>query len=246
MTDVPDPFADPSRFPDWILPDGLSQRYLNDQTVVRIALEIDRELRPDLLMVFLPGIDRVSHRLWHGVEPRSAYKIEWPLTDAHLAAMGWAIDRYYEYTDRLIGLLAEGFGPDDLILVVSDHGFEAGNNLMVLTGVHDTARALHGVFFARGRDIRAPDRQQVVSVNDVAPTVLAWLGLPVGADMDGRVAPFFFGPQPGMIATHDTAPIEYITDGPSGAEGEILEQLRALGYFEAGSGTSPNGETPSP
>ena len=60
--------------------------------------------------------------------------------------------RYYEYADRLIGLLADRFGPDDLVVVVSDHGFEAGptsgNNM--LTGKHESLAALDGVIFARG------------------------------------------------------------------------------------------------
>lgn len=244
LTEVADPFEDPSRFPEWILPERLSQRYHNDQTVVRIAREIDRELHPDLLMVFLPGIDRISHRLWGGVEPASAYEGDLGLSAAQKTAMREALDDYYRYTDALIGALVAGFGPNDLVLVVSDHGFEAGRKLMVLTGVHDTEGALYGVFFARGPHVGVPQRARMVSVNDVTPTVLRWLGLPGGADMDGRVAAFLDLPPLQPVPTHDTQPIHYVDSGASGVEQQILDQLEQLGYFDDG----PDGreEKPAP
>ena len=66
-------------------------------------------------------------------------------------------------------------------------------------------------------------------MNDVAPTILAWLGLPLGKDMDGRVASFLEPPQSvTTIATYDTVEIERLEVAPSGSEEEILDQLRAL------------------
>lgn len=238
LTEIGDPFADPSVFPEWILPGKLSQRYQNDQAVTRIAMAVDRELRPDLLMVFLPGIDRVSHRLWFGVEPDSAYKGDYGLTDEKKVAMKDALHQYYRYTDALIGKLTAGFGPDDLVLVVSDHGFEAGSKMMVLTGVHDTPRAMDGVFFASGPDVSDPVTSRRVSVNDITPSVLRWLGIPLGADMDGRPAPFIDLPPAASIPSHDTTTIEYIDDGESGMEAEILDRLQSLGYFEGQQRTS--------
>jgi hypothetical protein len=77
-----------------------------------------------------------------------------------------------------------------------------------------------------------------VSVNDVTPTILAWLGLPIGDDMQGRPAAFL-AVEPARIAripTHDTRPIERLGDAPSGAEDTLLEHLRSLGYLEANEG----------
>jgi predicted AlkP superfamily phosphohydrolase/phosphomutase len=240
LTAIGDPFADASVFPDWILPEKLSQRYQNDQAVTRIAMAVDRELQPDLLMVFLPGIDRVSHRLWFGVEPDSAYKGDYGLTDAKKAAMKDGLHQYYRYTDALIGKLTSGFGADDLVLVVSDHGFEAGTKMMVLTGVHDSHRALDGVFFASGPDVVVPGTDRLVSVNDITPSVLRWLGIPLGADMDGRPAPFIDLPIGASIPSHDTTTIDYVDDGESGMEAEILDRLQSLGYFEDEKQPTPN------
>jgi len=234
LTDVPDPFADPEGFPDWVVPAGLSQHYQSDTWVTRIALEIERREHPDLQMVFLPGIDRVSHILWGAIEPDSAYPRPM-FTTAEREVAGNALRRYYEYTDALIGTLLESYGPDDLVIVVSDHGFEAGTGDMPgVTGTHDTSRALLGVLFARGPNVEPPsDSSLRVSVDDITPTILAWLGLPIADDMDGKPAPFL-AIDPAEIArvtTYDTTPIERLGDEPSGAEKAILENLRALGYL---------------
>jgi hypothetical protein len=67
---------------------------------------------------------------------------------------------------------------------------------------------------------------------DVTPTILAWLGLPVGADMDGGVAPFLRGVRIATIRTHDVGTVQRLAGERSGAEPRILEELRALGYVE--------------
>jgi predicted AlkP superfamily phosphohydrolase/phosphomutase len=234
LTGVPDPFADARGFAPWMAPADLSRRYRDDQAVARIALAVERELRPDLLMVFLPGIDRVSHRLWATLEPPERYASPPPMTPAERETGRRALFAYYAFSDALIGRLAEGFGPDDLVMVVSDHGFEAGSQLLALTGIHSSPRARDGVIFARGPGVAAPDRRAPVSVNDVTPTILAWLELPLADDMDGRVAPFLAGEPVGRVATYDDSPVERLADRPSGAEEAILEQLEALGYLEHG------------
>jgi hypothetical protein len=236
LTDVADPFAEPTAFPAWARPDRLSLRYDNDLDVARVALAIETELRPDLMLVFFPGIDRVSHQLWASVAPEKAYKYPLAMTPEERAHTAEALRRYYVFTDSLIGLLMERYADDDLVLVVSDHGFEPATGLGFLSGGHHTARAIDGVIFARGAGVGTPPREhrRRLSVNDITPSVLTWLGLPIGADMDGAPAPFLLDAEPRRIATYDTSPIERLPIAPSGAEGEILEQLRALGYLEGG------------
>ena len=103
---------------------------------------------------------------------------------------------------------------------------------MHLTGIHETNKAIDGVIFARGRDIPSGEKVRSMSILDVTPTVLAWLGMPVAEDMDGKVAHFVGTPQKAKVATYDTEPVPHITSVPSGAEQEMLERLRLLGYFE--------------
>jgi predicted AlkP superfamily phosphohydrolase/phosphomutase len=238
LTDVPDPFLeDPDAFAPWVRPQRLTPRYWNDNAVTRVALEAEREIRPDLMLVFLAGIDRVSHILWAGMEPPSVYPEGMRMTPSQKEAAARALRDYYAYTDALIGRLLERYGPDDLVMVVSDHGFEAGRGLMFLSGVHESPRAQDGVIFTRGPGIRHPATPTRVSVNDVTPTILTWLGLPVGRDMDGSAAAFLEAPQPRYVATWDTEPIERLADAPSGAEQEIIEELEALGYLDHDDGS---------
>jgi len=231
LTGVADPFADAAVFPDWVPVDRLRQRYRDDEWVTRIALAVEAEIHPDLMLVFLPGIDRVSHRLWGATEPDAEPS---PFTREERAASLEALKRYYEFTDALIGRLLARYGGSDLALVVSDHGFEGGSSMIFLTGEHKSVQARNGVIFARGPGVAPPSQKQQLTVNDVTPTVLAWLGLPVGEDMDG-VPARFLGERADAVAripTHDTAPVERIAIGPSGGEDALLEQLRSLGYLE--------------
>jgi predicted AlkP superfamily phosphohydrolase/phosphomutase len=217
-----------------------------DADYARIALEIEAAIHPDLLMLLLPGIDRVSHAIWAGVEPPELYPPYLRASPDERAALAAALEAYYVYTDALIGALVARFGPEDLVLVVSDHGFEAGVNLGFLTGAHHTEAAAQGVIFARGRGIAPGGVAGAVGVADVAPTVLAWLGLPVADDMDGHVAGFLAVREVPRIATWDTRPVERLPLGASGVEAEIVERLRELGYLDASGAPVPEGAAPQP
>ena len=211
----------------------LAERFRDDAATARIALEVEAELRPDLMMVFLPGIDRVSHRLWGAIEKPERYAKPLDMSALQREAAREALHAYYDYSDTLIGLLSASYGENDLVVVVSDHGFEAGSHLGDLTGVHAGDAALDGILFARGPGIRSGSDTGNLSVNDVAPTILAWLGLPIGEDMDGQVASFLSPPHPvTTVATHDAGKIERLGVAPSGSEEAILEQLRSLGYID--------------
>jgi predicted AlkP superfamily pyrophosphatase or phosphodiesterase len=235
LTDVPNPFGDADAFPAWANAAEMAQRYRSDERVARIALAVEAEIRPDLMLVFLPGIDRISHRLWGALEPDAPGS---PFTPEQREASAAALRAYYRFTDALIGRLVARYDADDLVLVVSDHGFEAGSPTIFLTGRHKTPKAADGVLFARGAHVAAPETPRPVTVNDITPTILAWLGLPVGDDMDGRPAPFLALDPAAIarVATHDTGPIERLGRGPSGQEKAMLEELEALGYFQDGGG----------
>ncbi len=232
LTGFANPFEGEHGFARWMRADVLAPRFYEDEAAVRIALEIEREIHPDLMMVFLPGIDRVSHHLWGALEPPELYPTALRPTPSQREAGANALRGYYEYTDALIGLLVEAFGPLDLVIVVSDHGFESGLHLGTLTGIHSSEVAENGVMFMRGRGVPAGTDTKGTTVNDIAPTVLAWLGLPLGEDMDGVVVPFLEHEPIEPIPTHDVKAIEYLDQVPSGREEEILDQLRDLGYVE--------------
>jgi predicted AlkP superfamily phosphohydrolase/phosphomutase len=227
-----DPFRHNRDLPRGADLEDLSEAFRTDAAVTRAALAIEAATRPRLLMVFLKGIDRVSHRLFPALEPPEQIPPSLRLGPAERDAAAEALRAYYAYTDALIGLLAERFAAGDLVMVVSDHGFETRVRRGVLRGEHRSASAEDGVVFARGRGIRAGARSDGMSVLDVTPTLLAWLGLPVADDMDGAPAGFLEAGRVARIATYESKPVARGAAAPSQLEPEILEELRELGYFE--------------
>ena len=238
LTSLDNPFREEVVLPSFTRRDELTRHFYEDAALTRIALAIDRELKPDLLMVLLPGIDRVSHFLWGMVEPEAIYPEPLRPTPSERAGGRKALLEYYEYADELIGLLLDRLTSKDLVMVVSDHGFEAGHAFTILTGTHESEKAIAGVIFARGPGVTAGASIEGVSIDDITPTLLAWMGLPVAEDMDGHVATFLDVPEPDRVATHDRGAVRRIATAPSGVEDEIVDQLRTLGYIEE--------ETPPP
>jgi len=227
-----DPFYKNTHLPKWQKAETLSRWFRQDSFIARFALEIEAVEHPDVMMVLLTGIDRVSHSLWGVVEPAELYPEQLRPTESERAAGLAALQRYYEYTDVIIGKLLENYAPEDLVMIVSDHGFEAGISFGSLTGTHESDLAIDGVFFARGADIPKGKPAGPISVLDITPTILAWLDLPVAWDMDGRVARFLEKDTNQFISTYETKPVERLSSEASGADETLIEQLRALGYIE--------------
>lgn len=96
---------------------------------------------------------------------------------------------------------------------------------------------LHGVFLAHGPNIQRGLRINNASIYDMAPTILYLYGLPVPADMDGKVLTNIFAKE--FVKEH---PVRYQKAKEEGItekerlsredEEEIKERLRKLGYFE--------------
>jgi predicted AlkP superfamily pyrophosphatase or phosphodiesterase len=232
LPDFPDPFAEGNVLPRWVLRKELSRRFDEDGALARIALEIEREEKPDLLMVLLPGVDRISHYIWGVIEPEEKYPPGLQPTPEGRKGGQEALYAYYEYADALVGELMASYGPDDLVIVLSDHGFEAGQALMRLSGVHDGDDAIHGVIFARGPGIPAGSRPHKMTVRDVTPTLLLWMGLPIARDMDGGPASFLESPPKTPVDSYDDIEITFVDDRDSGVEQDIVDHLRTLGYIE--------------
>ncbi len=234
LTSFGNPFADGNPLPHFAKREELTRHFFEDSSLMRMSLEITRNLQPDLLMLLLPGIDRVSHFLWGVLEPEEKYPEPLRPSAPERAGGKRALLEYYEYSDALIGKLLELTRPEDLVMVVSDHGFEAGHVYMALTGTHESDAALDGILFARGPGITPGTKIRDVSVADVTPTILAWMGLPVADDMDGRVAGFLGTGEIARIPSYDTQEVEVVRGAPSGVESDIVEQLRTLGYIDPG------------
>ena len=159
-----------------------------------------------------------------------------PLTGIHI------VEEVYKREDIYSGPYLE-IAPD--IVFVTSSRFRAereiGQDYVVPVPLKqlETYNGLHqmdGIFIARGRNIKAASTFEGAQIMDVAPTVLYAMGLPVPAEMDGRVLVDAFLP------SHvETRPPEY-SDVPIQAQGADLslspederamrDKLRGLGYL---------------
>jgi hypothetical protein len=103
------------------------------------------------------------------------------------------LDRYYAYIDEQIGRAIDRLGPADLLLVVSGFGMDRESLSKQLlaralgeaerSGSHD--RAPDGFLIAFGSNVAPNPSLPRGAIVDLAPTVLYYLGVPVGRDMDG-------------------------------------------------------------
>lgn len=249
-------------------PSVLKFGFCEQKTYENIAFDLLPKRQPDLSMVFLVGVDPISHTFWHcyqpdkfpqGVEPDLARRL------------GRIVPSMYEHDDATIAKLLALVDPETVVIVVSDHGFQASGKLPGLTqsvdyksvglkkveeldepvnigtsGIHH----IDGVFLACGGPIvRGAVPKTQPSVLDVAPTVLALLGLPIAENMPGRVLEELI--DPGFLKAHPIRRIGAYEDvvkassapRPDAAAADRLraEQLKSIGYVGVGGGDGEAG-----
>jgi tetratricopeptide (TPR) repeat protein len=108
--------------------------------------------------------------------------------------------------------------------------------------VSEKHHRLDGILYLWGRDVRARARIDGATLVDVAPTLLALLGIPAAADMPGRVLTdaLVSGAAPARVPTYETAMARADAAVVDAAiDPVVLDRLRALGYLDT---SSPQGD----
>jgi predicted AlkP superfamily phosphohydrolase/phosphomutase/tetratricopeptide (TPR) repeat protein len=217
----------------------------------------------DLLAVYFEAIDRIGHGFIEYHPPAMAH-----VSAEDAAIYGQVVNRMYCFHDRMLGHLLDLAGPEATVLLLSDHGFYS-DHLRPAVAEHfrDPEKKFgpemnpvswhrpHGIFVAAGKSIKHDELIHGASLLDIAPTVLALLGVPVPDDMDGRVLTHIFAepvapehiasyeapdPSDGM---HREVPAE---ESDPFAARQALQQLAELGYIDlpaGGDGTPAVAET---
>lgn len=160
-----------------------------DHLHLRLLAVCDPGRTTRFLAVRLPGLDAVAHYYLRYASPTDFGDV----SDDERSRFGRVLANYYGVIDATVGTLMRSLTADDLLLVVSSHGIEplspakrvleriVGDPL--LSGTHE--RAPDGFLLGFGAAVKRGEPERG-SVADVAPTVLYYLGLPIGRDMDGR------------------------------------------------------------
>ena len=189
---------DPARYSrrDPRNPTHLFQQYaVTAQGYTAIAEQLLATRPYDLFLVYFEQLDSFSHLFMKYAPP----KLPW-IDDAGFARYRDTVAEWYIYQDELLGrLLAQIDLDTTAVFVLSDHGFKSGERRIRSEETVDIRKAHldhepDGIFLAAGPHLRQGAAIEGASVLDVTPTLLHYLGLPVGRDMDGKVLEGVFEP----------------------------------------------------
>lgn len=160
-----------------------------DQAYDRIARELARARPTHVTFTRFQSLDPIGHYFLRFATPSEFGDV----TEEERRTLGPVLERYYRLIDAAVGRAMAALGPDDLLLVVSGYGMEPlglGRRLVErvigdaeLSGSHDAAP--DGFLMAYGAPVARGRLSERASVVDVTPTLLYFLGLPIGRDMDG-------------------------------------------------------------
>jgi tetratricopeptide (TPR) repeat protein len=192
----------------------------------------------DFFAVYYDAIDHFCHGFMKYHPPRQSWIAERDFELYHNV-----VSMAYQFHDRMLGTLIEKAGVDATVILLSDHGFHPDH--LRPASIPDVPAgpavehrdfgilAIHGPGVERGASLYGS------SVLDVAPTILAMYGLPVGEDMDGKLLSAAFVETPHVafipsweeVAGRDGRHPPYTRLDPMAAQ-VALEQIIALGYIE--------------
>ena len=131
---------------------------------------------PDFLAVRYGAFERLARRFMAYHPPRMDR-----VTEADFDRYSGVIATAYRYMDLMLGRLVELSGSDATIVIVSAHGFHSGDRRPQPApgGLVDPLRwhRRQGIFCAKGPGIPADERVYGLTILDVAPRVLAALGI---------------------------------------------------------------------
>jgi predicted AlkP superfamily phosphohydrolase/phosphomutase len=159
-----------------------------DEFYERAARDLMAQYPVRLEAVRYQGLDIAGHYYLRYARPRAFGDV----SDEQRQQFGAILDRAYASIDAEIGAAIARQTPGDLLLVVSGFGMQPVNPVKRLTakmlrdpdvsGTHENAP--DGFVLAYGTPV-AGGRKQRGSIVDVTPTILYFLGVPIGRDMDG-------------------------------------------------------------
>jgi len=180
-----------------------------DRVYERVAQKLSERRAVQVAVTRYQSLDPIGHHYLRYATPSEFGDV----TDDERQRLGGVLERHYEMIDDAVGRALGALGPDDLLVVVSAFGMvplTLGRRIVEkligdpdLSGTHDVAP--DGFLIAYGASVARGRSQTRASVVDVTPTLLYFLGLPVGRDMDGYVRTDLFSPS----FTQDR-PIAYI------------------------------------
>ncbi|HEY7574446.1 MAG TPA: tetratricopeptide repeat protein, partial [Thermoanaerobaculia bacterium] len=202
----------------------------------RIARDLYDRNHPDLMALYLEGTDEIGHVFASFVPPKLDC-----VSSEEFQKYSRAVDLYYALVDRILGQWMRRASEDGATLLVhSDHGFKWGEDRPCERSSLNWATAgfwhrLDGVYAFWGREVKPGGPRRKATLFDIAPTVLALLGLPADVRMTGRPISAAFERLPAP-PRRDLFAGTVVTRAPAVAmsaeeASEYTRKLLALGYL---------------
>jgi hypothetical protein len=155
------------------------------------VMQAKTETQPQIVYFMLNGLIEVERYFYKYTFPDLFGNIEQDEINRYSSV----IERYYQFYDDIIGKYLASRKEDELLIVYSPHGIEPlplWNRVTEwllgsaeISAYHELAP--DGVVFFYGREIWRGRNVEGIRLIDIAPTLLNFLGLPIGKDMDGIV-----------------------------------------------------------
>jgi Type I phosphodiesterase / nucleotide pyrophosphatase len=169
-----------------------------DRMVDQIVETLESTRPTEVEAVRYQSLDPIGHYYLRYATP-SAFG---DVTDDERSRLGPVLESHYALIDAAIGRAMATLGPEDLLLVVSGYGMEPlglGKRLLErllgdpdLSGTHENGP--DGFLIAYGASVARNRNLPRGSVVDLVPTMLYFMGLPIGRDMDGFARTDIFQP----------------------------------------------------
>jgi hypothetical protein len=165
--------------------------FFRDSETEEKAFQEKNQAQPQFYYLLLDGLN---------VAETYFYKFSFPyffgnIAQEQITKYGPVIEKYYEFYDQILGKYLASLKEDELLIVYSPHGIEIlplwkrfvewilGNS--AVSAYHE--HAPDGVVFFYGKGVSRGKTLEGMRLIDIIPTLLYYLGLPVGKDMDGVV-----------------------------------------------------------
>ncbi len=214
-------------------------KVLSETLTTHAAATAVMETEPwDFMFIYYTGVDHFSHAFMQYHPPQLDY-----ISNDDFEMFKDVVKGCYRFHDMMLQRLLQLAGPDTIVILCSDHGFQSREMRPNFSPREPAGPAIwhrqYGIFVAQGPGIKQDERIYGASLIDICPTILTLFDQPIGDDMDGRPLAEIFEEPPEVkyIPSWETIDGDHGLHGQEApidedAAADLMQQFAALGYID--------------